>query len=282
MLFERHGNIVNRDGQAAARRVFEADLLDPVYNFGGAFGTQLGVHARDEVFQAPFVQRVVYKAQFRRDDFIEQNATHRRLDQFVFLAGARTFAIQHQFDLGVQRNVAEVVRERHFIQRAENLALAFRAFLVHSEIVDAEHHVFGRLDNGFARRGLEQVMAGEHQAARLFFRRFGQRNVNRHLIAVKVGIERRADERVNLNRAAFNENHFESLNAQAVESRRAVEEHRMIFDDLFQDIPYLGARPIHQAFGAFDIVRVVVLDELAHDERFEQFKRHAFGQTALI
>ena len=47
-----------------------------------------------------------------------------------------------------------------------------------------------------------------------------------HLVAVEVGVERRADQRVKLNRRPFDQDRLEGLNAQAVERRRPVEEHR--------------------------------------------------------
>ena len=65
--------------------------------------------------------------------------------------------------------------------------------------------------------------------------------MDRHLVAVEVGVERRADERMDLDRLAFDEHRLERLDAEPVERRRAVEEHRMILDDLFENVPHLGA-----------------------------------------
>jgi len=47
--------------------------------------------------------------------------------------------------------------------------------------------------------------------------------VDGHLVAVEVGVERMTDERVHLDRLAFDEHRLESLDAQAVERRRAVQ-----------------------------------------------------------
>ena len=54
----------------------------------------------------------------------------------------------------------------------------------------------------------------------------GERDVDGHLVAVEVRVEGRADERVNLDRLALDEHRLEGLDAQAVERRRAVEQHR--------------------------------------------------------
>jgi hypothetical protein len=43
--------------------------------------------------------------------------------------------------------------------------------------------------------------------------------VDRHLVAVEVGVEGRADERVDLDRLALDEDRFERLDAQPVQGR---------------------------------------------------------------
>jgi hypothetical protein len=60
-----------------------------------------------------------------------------------------------------------------------------------------------------------------------------------HLVAVEVRVEGGADERMQLDRFAFDQHRLERLNAQAVQCRRAVQQHRMFADDLFEDIPDL-------------------------------------------
>ena len=49
-----------------------------------------------------------------------------------------------------------------------------------------------------------------------------------HLVAVEVGVEARADERVEPDRVALDEDRLEGLDAHAVERRRAVEQHRVL------------------------------------------------------
>jgi hypothetical protein len=61
--------------------------------------------------------------------------------------------------------------------------------------------------------------------------------VNGHLVAVEVGVEGRADERMQLDSLAFDQDRFEGLDAQAVQRRCAVQENRMLADDLVEDIP---------------------------------------------
>ena len=58
-----------------------------------------------------------------------------------------------------------------------------------------------------------------------------------HLVAVKVGVESFADQRMNADRVAFDEHRLERLNAHAVQRRSAIQQHRMVRDDLIQNIP---------------------------------------------
>ncbi len=64
--------------------------------------------------------------------------------------------------------------------------------------------------------------------------------MNSHLVAVEVGVERRANERMQLNRLTFDQHRLESLNAESVKRRRAVQHHRMFADHFFQNVPHHG------------------------------------------
>jgi hypothetical protein len=54
----------------------------------------------------------------------------------------------------------------------------------------------------------------------------GERYVNGHLVAVEVSVKRCTDERVQLDRFAFDQHRLERLDAEAVQRRRAVEHER--------------------------------------------------------
>ena len=106
--------------------------------------------------------------------------------------------------------------------------------------------------------------------------------MDRHLVAVEVRVERGADERVDLDRRALDEDRHERLDAEAVERRGAVQQDRVVLDDLLEDVPDLGPDALDDALRALDVVGEALLDELAHDERLEQLERHLLGQAALV
>ena len=103
-----------------------------------------------------------------------------------------------------------------------------------------------------------------------------------HLVAVEVGVERVTDERVHLDRLALDERRLERLDAEAMERRCAVQEHRMLLDHLFQDVPDLALHLVDVPLGRLDVLDDLPLDEPAHDERLEELERHQLRQAALV
>ncbi len=106
--------------------------------------------------------------------------------------------------------------------------------------------------------------------------------MNSHLVAVEVGVKSGAGEGMQLNGLALDQNRLKRLNTQAVQGRRTVQKDRMLFDNILQNVPYLGASLFHHALGGLHIVCQLAGNELLHDERLEQLQRHFLGQTALI
>ena len=135
---------------------------------------------------------------------------------------------------------------------------------------------------GLPMRRRQDVVGRHHERARLDLRLDRQRHVHRHLIAVEVGVVRDADQRMQLNRLAFDQHRLERLDAEPMQRRRAVEQHRMLADDLVEDIPNVLALFLDHLLGALDGRDVALFFELVVDERLEQLERHLLGQAALM
>ena len=104
----------------------------------------------------------------------------------------------------------------------------------------------------------------------------------RHLVAVEVGVESGANQRMDLDGAPVDEDRLERLDAKAVQGRCAVDEHGTGLDHLVQYVPHLWPRPLYDAFGHLDVVRHPPRHEGVHDERLEELQGHALGQAALV
>ena len=118
--------------------------------------------------------------------------------------------------------------------------------------------------------------------ARLGLRLGAQRHVHGHLVAVEVGVEGGAHQRVQLDGLALDEHRLEGLDAQAVQGGSAVQQHRMLGDDLFQHVPHVAGAAVDRALGGLDVGGVLEFHQALHDEGLEQLQRHLARQAALV
>src|SRR5215217_6851199 len=96
------------------------------------------------------------------------------------------------------------------------------------DVVESEHHVLRGNGDREPVGGQQYVLRGEHEDAGLGLRLGTQGHVHRHLVAVEVRVEGGTDEWVDLDGLALHEHGLERLDAEAVERRRAVQEHRVL------------------------------------------------------
>ncbi len=150
------------------------------------------------------------------------------------------------------------------------------------EVVGAEHHVLRRRGERRTVGGRQDVVGREHQQPRLRLRLGRKRQVDGHLVAVEVGVERVAHERVDLDRLALDQHRLERLEAETVERGGAVEQHRVVADDLLQHVPDLGDHRVDELLRRLDVLHRLALDEPGHDERLEQLERHQLGDPSLV
>ncbi len=174
--------------------------------------------------------------------------------------------------------------ERHedFFDVGEDAAFTLGVDLGLRQVVEAEDEVLRGDGDGLSGGGREDVVRGQHQD-RSFDLRFGrERDVHGHLVAVEVRVEGGADERMDLDRLAFDEHRLKRLDAEAVEGRGAVQQDGVILDDLFEDVPDDGLLHLDHLFGLLDGGAVAGLLEAVIDEGLEELERHLLGQAALV
>ena len=106
--------------------------------------------------------------------------------------------------------------------------------------------------------------------------------MNSHLVTVEVGVERRADQRVQLDGLAFDQHRLERLDTQTVQRRCAVQHHRVFADHLFEDVPHHRRLAFHFLLRCLDRGGDAHRFQLVEDERLEEFERHQLGQAALM
>ncbi len=96
--------------------------------------------------------------------------------------------------------------------------------------------------------------------------------------ALKAG----ADQRVDLDGLALDQDRLEGLDAEAVQRRGPVQQDRVLLDDLLEHVPDLRAPALDHALGRLDVLGQLEVDQPLHDERLEQLERHQLRQAALV
>ena len=153
---------------------------------------------------------------------------------------------------------------------------------VHGEIIIAQHHILRRANHRRAIRGLKQILGAKHQFPRFLDGLIAQGDMNGHLVAVKIGIEGRTHQGMNLNSLAFDQQRLKGLNAQPMQSWRPIEQHRPFLDDLLQHFPDFRPFAFNDALGALDVAGIGIMHQTADNEGAIEFQRHGLGQTALM
>ncbi len=198
-----------------------------------------------------------------------------------FLAQAAIFR-QANFDFGVRVNLFGRIGHVHFFQRREDHVVALGLGHAHRQVIAAHHHVLRRADDRRTVGRAEDVVRAHHQRVGFHLRFDRERQVDGHLVAVEVGVEAFAHERMELDGVAFDEHRLEGLDSHAMKRRGAIEQHRMVADHLFEDIPHFIILALEHLLRAFDRVGVAELFKAADDERLVELERDLLRQPALM
>ena len=151
-----------------------------------------------------------------------------------------------------------------------------------AEVVDAQDHVLGRQRQRTPVGGGEDVVRGEHDQLRLKLGLVGERDVDGHLVAVEVGVECRADKRMQADCLAVDEDGVKGLDRDSVEGRGAVEENRVAGHNLVKHIPDILAALLNPLLRVADGVDLAHVAETADDEGLEEAEGHLLRKPALV
>src|SRR5581483_1038753 len=297
LLVFGNDHVVDADGQPGAGRETEAEFLDFIQHLHRGFQAEPQVGVAHQLPDALLLQQAVNVRPAFGQVIVQDGASYRSVQVLALIGNGfgmsdvlivvRGHEIDHfttvaQADGSERLYFARVQRQQHFLDIREGAALAFCARLAFGQVINAKNHVLGGHGDRLSRRRRKDVVRRQQQYARLDlgFRR--ERDVDRHLITVEVSVERRANQRMNLDGFAFHQHRLESLNTKAVKSGSAVQQHWVVLDDLFQDVPYNRFLLFHHLLGLLDGRTVPGLFEPVIDKRLEQFQRHLFRQAALV
>ncbi|MNQ60106.1 hypothetical protein D3C85_743750 [compost metagenome] len=255
----------------------------------GVLETDHTVRVVDQLGDRLLLHRLVdhVERQPGRHNLEQQRAADGGVDDAGVLGDDAAVAVLHHLvdahlDLGVQGHFAGAEHAVDFLQVGEHAAFALGVDRFAGHVVQTQYHVLRRHDDRLAVGRGQDVVGRHHQRARFQLGLEGQRDMHGHLVTVEVGVVRSTDQRVQLDRLAFDEHRLERLDAQTVQGRRTVEQHGMFADDLGEHVPHLGQLALDHLLGRLDGGGHAAGFELAEDERLEQLEGHLLGQTALM
>ncbi len=229
LLLKRDGHVVDADRHTRTRGVGKAGVHQLVGEHDGVLQPQHAVAGVDQAADVLLGQLDVGQCvrQALRQDFLQQCTADGRVDDRRLAAAFAVFPGHRlgdaDLDLGVQLHDAVVIGALDLGDVGEGHALALLADQLAGHVVQAQHDVLRRHDDRLAVGGRQDVVGRHHQRTRfqLGFQR--KRHVDGHLVTVEVGVERGADQRVQLDGLALDQHRLERLDAQPVQGRRAVE-----------------------------------------------------------
>ncbi|MNU68899.1 hypothetical protein D3C71_582750 [compost metagenome] len=288
-FLRRYQHVVDADRDTGACRQAETRLHQFVCEHHGGAQAALAERRVDQLGNFFLFQRAVQDGErqafwqnFRQDRTADRRfVTRYRFLEFARFGVFRVFGNTHG-DAGRQFDFLVVVGADHFRHVREHHPFVLRIDRFAGRVVQTQHDILGRNDRWFAVRWEQDVVRCQHQGACFHLRFDRQRNVDRHLVTVKVGVECGADERVQLDGLAFNQDWLERLDTQTVQRRCAVQHDRMFTDHVFQDVPHDRLLNLDQLFGGLDRGSQTHQFQFIENEWLEQFQRHQFRQAALM
>ena len=292
----RNHHVLDADRNSGLGRIEEGDLLQVIEHLDRQIVAVLDVAVADEILQAALLEQAVDERDLFRQVHVEDDPADGgfdyRLLQRLDFGVDDVLIVELSLEIGVETRIAHadhrvrfddplVQRDQDGVEVGERLAFSLRALLRHREVVAAENQVLRRHCQRTAVRRRQDVVRRQHQDMAFDLRLGRQRHVHRHLVAVEVGVERRADQGMDLDRLALDQLRLKRLDAETMQGGRAVEHHRVVTNDLLERVPDLVLLALDHLLRRFDGTDEALQLQLVVDERFEQLERHLFRQAAL-
>ena len=294
----RNFDVASTHRNSSVGRFGKPKILHVVEELDRRFKADLLVALENELRKPLFAEDVVLESEFFRHDRIENDASRGRFndaafdENFDFLMDVQCRGLNGRCRSPSLQLLVPVVaaarmeRHQHFFRIAEYLDpssfFSGKNDRVVHQVVETQNHVLRWNRDRLSGRRKEDVVGRHHQKLRFELRFDGKRNVHRHLVPVEVGVERRRDERMDPDRFSFDQDRFKCLDPETVKRRSSVQENRVSFDDLFENVPNFGGLFLDHFFRGADRIDIAEIFEPLHDERLKEIEGHLLRKTALV
>ena len=252
LLIRRCAHIVDRNRHTRTHGVQETNVLEAIEAGGNFALDELTSQCVDDDAHKALVDRFIDELEAVRQHRVEEHTT--RSGRGVRGRNAVGWGCHQargaELDGVVQSDVAVFVGTLEVKQIAVDLQFVGHiATGMIGQVVGTDDHVLRWRDERTTMGGAQHVVGRQHQDASLGLRLGRQWQVNSHLVAVEVGVERGAYQRVNLDGFTFDQDWLERLDTKTVQRRCTVQHDRVFLDDLGEDIPHFALATFNHAFG---------------------------------
>ena len=175
-----------------------------------------------------------------------------------------------------------IERDLDLFNIGKELVATFDTVFLKRDIVDTKNHILRWCGDRFTGGWKQNVHTCKHQNLCFSYGFGAEWYMHCHLVTVKVGVERRTDEWMKLNRLTVNEAWVKRLNGELVKCRCTVEHNRISINYLVETLPHFICLLLDHFLGGFDRCRIPFFFEFCDQVWFEQFKRHLLRQSTLI
>ena len=238
-----------------------------------------------QLAQGPLAGLLVLEigAHLRRQDFVENHAAQGSGNKTIIL-GSAIFLLLKDAHLNLCLNIQllMLISQQSLVDAGEDLALTQGTLPDFGQVVSTQNHILGRNDNRAAVLRCQDMVGCQHQHTGLSLGLRRQRQMDSHLVTIKVSVVSRASQRMQLQGTALGKNRLKSLNTQAMQRRGTVQKYRMLLDNILQYIPYFLLRTLNLALGGLDIVGDTLADQLLHNKWLKELQGHLLWQAALM
>ena len=164
----------------------------------------------------------VHKSQILRNNLIENKPAYRRFYDSSFGSSIRHFLGYSYLDPGMQGNNTIFISQNSLIHTLEAFAFSDSSRSLLSQIVNTKDHILRRYGHRTTIRRLQKVVGRQKQETALCLGFHRQRQMNSHLVTVKVCVKRSTYQRMELDRFTFHQDRFKCLDSQSVQGRSTV------------------------------------------------------------
>ncbi len=286
----RETKVVDREAHPRPGRSLESELLHVIEKLQGRSTSETTITVVNDPLQILLAEILVIERHSICEEVVEDDAARGGGVETVFIRGLGVTTLTEHFssfrhpdsDLRMPMDLARPKSGEDLCHRRETHAVSGHAIERERQVEAAEHDVLRRCDDRVAVSWREDVVRRQHQVLGLDLGLDRQRQMHCHLVTIKVGVETLADERVDQDSVPLDQDRLKRLNSHPVQRGRAIQENRVPFGDLLEDVPNFFIFAFQHLLRALDRIGIAQFLEATNDEWLEEFERDLLRQTALV